>query len=873
MSLKAIDTGFLRNLITYDASGNISLPAGLSIFVNKEVATKEYVDTQNSGQVLQSRTLTINGVVFDLSANRSWTINSMVYPSAGIALSSGTGWGTSIVNNSANWNTAFGWGNHALAGYLTSFTETDPTVPSHVKAITTTKISNWDTAFGWGNHALSGYLTSFTETDPTVPSHVKSITTTKISNWDAAYGWGNHASAGYEIASNKSNNAALGNSSTLYPTQAAVKSYVDSAVTGGVNIQGDWNASTNTPNISSTTTTGFTWRVSVSGTTNLGGISVWNVNDLAVKTAGGWIKIDNSSSVISVYGRQGVVVANTGDYNTSQVTESGDLYFTTARARASFSAGTNISIDANGVIASIYSYTLPTATSTILGGVKIGAGVTITAGVISVSTNYEAPIAAGTTAQYWRGDKTWQTLPTTIAWTSVTGRPTLLSQFTNDLGNYGSWITASGNAATSTTFSTGRTNYKGVTDNAVAGQLMWKNYGNNHTIFDASASTSPDGGAVNNTNAAVAWSATYPTLMGWNGASTYGVRVDSARVSDTSDSATYARYVYNAGFNGGNVGYVEPSGLYVTYATDSLRSTYAEIGKYVRNYTALGARNNEMTFYWAGQSGQPTWLWGSNNGTDIYVYNPSNFSVNYATTAGSATDSTKLPLSGGTLTGDLGVNGSTNVPLSINGTEPYIHIVANGASNTAGLRLYPTNGYRALIGNFRASGELSLVASNTEAVFIDSNSIRVNKYRFNGNGTLSGNGTPEIVDMASVGMAMQSLSYVWYNYNATVLLMSLNSLGNLTASGFYEWSDIRYKNVIETNPDISGLGIDVIKFTRHGSDMIRYGYSAQQVQAIIPESVYGTDKLTVNYMDVHTLKIASLERRVKELEEKLKSTL
>jgi hypothetical protein len=83
------------------------------------------------------------------------------------------------------------------SGYLTSFTEADPTVPSHVKAITTTKISNWDTAFGWGNHASAGYLTSFTESDPTVPSHVKAITTTNISNWNAAFGWGNHASAGY----------------------------------------------------------------------------------------------------------------------------------------------------------------------------------------------------------------------------------------------------------------------------------------------------------------------------------------------------------------------------------------------------------------------------------------------------------------------------------------------------------------------------------------------------------------------------------------------------------------------------------------------------------------------------------------------------
>jgi hypothetical protein len=50
--------------------------------------------------------------------------------------------------------------------YLQSFTETDPTVPVHVKDITTTNINNWDAAYGWGDHANEGYLTSFTETDP-----------------------------------------------------------------------------------------------------------------------------------------------------------------------------------------------------------------------------------------------------------------------------------------------------------------------------------------------------------------------------------------------------------------------------------------------------------------------------------------------------------------------------------------------------------------------------------------------------------------------------------------------------------------------------------------------------------------------------------
>jgi hypothetical protein len=46
----------------------------------------------------------------------------MIYPSAGIAVSTGTAWGTSITDNSSNWNTAYGWGNHASVGYLTSIT-------------------------------------------------------------------------------------------------------------------------------------------------------------------------------------------------------------------------------------------------------------------------------------------------------------------------------------------------------------------------------------------------------------------------------------------------------------------------------------------------------------------------------------------------------------------------------------------------------------------------------------------------------------------------------------------------------------------------------------------------------------------------------
>jgi len=97
-----------------------------------------------------------------------------------------------------------------------------------------------------------------------------------------------------------------------------------------------------------------------------------------------------------------------------------------------------------------------------------------------------------------------------------------------------------------------------------------------------------------------------------------------------------------------------------------------------------------------------------------------------------------------------------------------------------------------------------------------------------------------------------------------------DSFGYLYAIAFYEYSDIRFKNVLETNPIIEVKGIDVIKFNRKDNTSIRYGYSAQQVKEFVPEAVSGDSELVVNYSDIHTLKIAALERRILELENKLK---
>jgi nucleoside-diphosphate-sugar epimerase len=73
--------------------------------------------------------------------------SSMVYPGTGIPLSTGAGWDTSITDNSANWNIAYGWGNHASAGYLTAASSLDPskiTQSLTYRFVTDAQISAWN---------------------------------------------------------------------------------------------------------------------------------------------------------------------------------------------------------------------------------------------------------------------------------------------------------------------------------------------------------------------------------------------------------------------------------------------------------------------------------------------------------------------------------------------------------------------------------------------------------------------------------------------------------------------------------------------------------------------------------------------------------
>jgi hypothetical protein len=83
---------------------------------------------------------------------------------------------------------------------------------------------------------------------------------------------------------------------------------------GALVYKGTWNASTNTPTLASGVgNKGDYYVVSVAGTTNLDGITDWQVNDIALFNGTAWQKIDNTDSVLSVNGQTGVVVLGPTD--------------------------------------------------------------------------------------------------------------------------------------------------------------------------------------------------------------------------------------------------------------------------------------------------------------------------------------------------------------------------------------------------------------------------------------------------------------------------------------------------------------------------------------------------------------------------------
>ena len=108
----------------------------------------------------------------------------------------------------------------------------------------------------------------------------------------------------------------------------------------------------------------------------------------------------------------------------------------------------------------------------------------------------------------------------------------------------------------------------------------------------------------------------------------------------------------------------------------SSKKTWIPLGKATAKFLGNGGNDNDpMTFYWIRQETQPPWVWGGNDGKNMYVYNPADFSVNYANSANSANyanSAGSAPANGGISTACSGVEPLHTNTLPPGGTWAYI---------------------------------------------------------------------------------------------------------------------------------------------------------------------------------------------------------
>jgi hypothetical protein len=113
--------------------------------------------------------------------------------------------------------------------------------------------------------------------------------------------------------------------------------------------------------------------------------------------------------------------------------------------------------------------------------------------------------------------------------------------------------------------------------------------------------------------------------------------------------------------------------------------------------------------------------------------------------------------------------------------------------------------------------------------------------------------------------------WVGYTSDQGSYMLQVNG-STYSSSGFFESSDIRLKTIIKRH---QSFDFDAIEYNWNDKrdSKLHWGYAAQEVMKYLPDAVNGSeDKFyTLDYNQVHTYKIAMLEKRIAELEQQLKN--
>jgi hypothetical protein len=199
-----------------------------------------------------------------------------------VAITYSSGYAIPTTAKQTEWDSAYSWGDHALAGYLES-SDIGTTVQgySSVLANTTasfttaleTKVNGIEAGADVTDATNVEAAGAVMDTDFSTNGLMKrtgagaySVVTDNSSNWDTAYGWGNHASAGY-LDSADIGTTVQGYSSVLANTTASFTTSLETKLNGieagaEVNVNADWNASSgdaqilNKPTLATVATSG-----------------------------------------------------------------------------------------------------------------------------------------------------------------------------------------------------------------------------------------------------------------------------------------------------------------------------------------------------------------------------------------------------------------------------------------------------------------------------------------------------------------------------------------------------------------------------------------------------------------------------------------
>lgn len=292
-------------------------------------------------------------------------------------------------------------------------------------------------------------------------------------------------------------------------------------------------------------------------------------------------------------------------------------------------------------------------------GINIDANDEISVDTAFTEASTRANIASGDSlATIWGKIKKFfsdlKTVAFTGSYTDLSNQPTIPTN-TNQLTNGAGFITSSGSCASATKATQDadgkdirqkyvniyNTNNIGQSSSVTVNDLA--NQGSSVAMIHA-ATDNPTGGAKWVHVLSMAWAK--GTNTSWVSQLAMGTENNGGlwyrTGSGTIVGRAWKRVIDSDNIASQSVNYATSAGVANTAtsavsATSASSATTASVASVARAVARSNNTNNPMYFWWDGKGGQPSWLWGGSDGTNMYVYNPSNFSVNWATSSGKIT--------------------------------------------------------------------------------------------------------------------------------------------------------------------------------------------------------------------------------------------